>query len=123
MTVWEFEELLARLAKGWSARDYDAVAENFAENLYYSDPLNYVFRDRQSLRTMADVRSAACFGTPCSTRTNRSGPRSTLTKGHFATTGRFGSKCLRERSQAGGSTSTETTGIGKSFGKDERHRD
>lgn len=37
------------LADGWTTRDYNSVAGHFAEELFYSDPVNYTFRDSASL--------------------------------------------------------------------------
>ena len=45
----EFSNLLNRLAADWTNRDYHAVIEHFAKDVYYSDPLNYAFRDAASL--------------------------------------------------------------------------
>lgn len=49
MTENEFNNLLANLATGWTNRDYAAVADHFADDLFYSDPQNYTLVDRTSL--------------------------------------------------------------------------
>lgn len=49
MTRDKFEELLASLAENWTNRNYEAVAVNFAEDVFYSDSLNYTFFNRASL--------------------------------------------------------------------------
>lgn len=49
MTLDEFRSMLAALAAGWTSRDYEKVAAPFSPNVFYSDPLNYTFRDRESL--------------------------------------------------------------------------
>ena len=49
MTTSDFYELLRSLANGWTNRDYSAVAARFADEVFYSDPLNYTIRDRDSL--------------------------------------------------------------------------
>jgi hypothetical protein len=49
MTHGEFEELLDTLAKGWTEGEYDAIIGHFAEDVFYSDSLNYSFFDRSSL--------------------------------------------------------------------------
>lgn len=45
----DFAKLLRSLADGWTKLDYEAVVEHFADELYYSDSLNYTFRDGKSL--------------------------------------------------------------------------
>lgn len=40
-----FNLMLERLAEGWSERQYENVAAEFAETLFYSDSLNYTFED------------------------------------------------------------------------------
>jgi len=45
----DFEELLRSLAAGWTRRDYEAVASHFADDVFYSDPLNYTICDNESL--------------------------------------------------------------------------
>ena len=45
----EFSNLLIDLADDWTNRDYAAVAERFADTVFYSDPLNYTFRNASSL--------------------------------------------------------------------------
>ncbi|CAN5259131.1 hypothetical protein BH20ACI2_BH20ACI2_29050 [soil metagenome] len=49
MTHAEFKEMLASLAEGGSKRKYEEVAAHFAENVFYSDPLNYTFTSKTSL--------------------------------------------------------------------------
>jgi hypothetical protein len=49
MTKDEFNILLEELAIGWTTRDYRAVADHFAEKVFYCDPQNYTLRDRASL--------------------------------------------------------------------------
>lgn len=49
MTAEEFTKMLADMATGWTCRDYDRVAANFAETLVYTDGVNYGFGDRASL--------------------------------------------------------------------------
>ena len=49
MIAEEFAKMLAEMAIGWTCRDYDRVAANFAETLVYSDGVNYGFGDRASL--------------------------------------------------------------------------
>jgi len=46
----DFHALLDRLAAGWTARDYDAVAACFSEGVLYLDPVRYVLRGRPALR-------------------------------------------------------------------------
>lgn len=55
MTEFEFRELLNRLAKGWASRDYAQVAEAFAEDVCYADPLRYSFHNRASLRAFFEA--------------------------------------------------------------------
>ena len=45
----KFGAMLKLLADAWSDREYALVASQFAEEVFYSDPRNYTFRDRQSL--------------------------------------------------------------------------
>lgn len=49
MRETEFRSMLDRLAAGWTERAYEAVAAHFADGVYYSDAVNYAFRDRESL--------------------------------------------------------------------------
>jgi len=49
MTTSEFDELLRKLAIGWTNREYSSVAERFAEDVFYSDPWNYTIRNRDAL--------------------------------------------------------------------------
>ena len=49
MNQTEFRSLLTLLADGWTHREYESVASRFAEDVFYSDPNNYTFRDRESL--------------------------------------------------------------------------
>ncbi len=44
-----FNTMLDRLADGWTERCYKSVADHFADNLFYSDSLNYTFRGNSSL--------------------------------------------------------------------------
>jgi hypothetical protein len=44
-----FASLLRLLADGWTDREYSLVASQFTEDVFYSDPKNYTFRDRESL--------------------------------------------------------------------------
>jgi hypothetical protein len=44
-----FSSMLNRMADGWVSKDYDSVVGYFSEGVYYSDPLNYKFYDRDSL--------------------------------------------------------------------------
>lgn len=44
-----FQQLLAALADGWTRRDYVAVAARFTEDVFYTDPLRYAFRNRADL--------------------------------------------------------------------------
>ncbi|MGD9561070.1 MAG: nuclear transport factor 2 family protein [Pyrinomonadaceae bacterium] len=63
MTRGEFDEMLAMLASGWAARDYDKVIACFSENVFYADPMNYAFSDRESLLdffTNDDGREQTC---------------------------------------------------------------
>jgi hypothetical protein len=45
----EFGEMLQRIASGWASREYESVAGHFADRVFYSDALNYTFRDCGSL--------------------------------------------------------------------------
>ncbi|HKP69193.1 MAG TPA: nuclear transport factor 2 family protein [Pyrinomonadaceae bacterium] len=45
----KFGAMLKLLADAWTDREYALVASQFAEDVFYSDPRNYTFRDRQSL--------------------------------------------------------------------------
>ena len=44
-----FTSMLKLLADGWTDREYVLVANQFTEDVFYSDPRNYTFRDRDSL--------------------------------------------------------------------------
>src|SRR5687768_2676805 len=44
-----FAGMLDRMARAWTSRDYDRVIDEFANELFYCDPVNYTFRDRSSL--------------------------------------------------------------------------
>jgi ribosomal-protein-serine acetyltransferase len=50
LTAGEFDALLARLADGWTRRDYAAVAAEFAEDVHYADPVRYALTGRAALR-------------------------------------------------------------------------
>lgn len=50
MRTEDFRRLLEQLAAGWARRDYASVAEAFAEDVRYADPLRYAFHDRGALR-------------------------------------------------------------------------
>lgn len=41
--------MLNRLASGWTDRRYEEVADHFAPDVFYSDPMNYKFADQVSL--------------------------------------------------------------------------
>ena len=45
----EFGAMLERLCDGWTSREYESVAGHFADRVFYSDALNYTFRDVGSL--------------------------------------------------------------------------
>lgn len=49
MNVKDFNSMLEQLAVGWTSLEYEEVAAHFADNLFYSDSLNYSFNNRQSL--------------------------------------------------------------------------
>jgi hypothetical protein len=49
MLQHEFSELLRTLQNGWTNRVYSSVAACFAEDVFYSDSVNYTIRDRTSL--------------------------------------------------------------------------
>lgn len=49
MNKGEFTSMLKLLADGWTDREYGLVANQFTEDVFYSDPRNYTFRDRDSL--------------------------------------------------------------------------
>jgi hypothetical protein len=49
MTKIEFTEMLDRMASGWTKRNYEKVAENFLDDLFYSDALNYSFFSKKDL--------------------------------------------------------------------------
>lgn len=49
MTQDDFRQMLETMADGWRNRDYELVAECFADDLFYSDSLHYSFSDKQKL--------------------------------------------------------------------------
>ena len=49
MNLVEFRSLLTLLADGWEHKEYALVASQFAQDVFYSDPKHYTFRDRASL--------------------------------------------------------------------------
>ncbi len=49
MTSAQFSALLDALADGWRARDYPAVARQFADNVQYGDPTRYMLNGRTQL--------------------------------------------------------------------------
>jgi hypothetical protein len=49
MTKHDFARLIDHLVDSWSRRDYSAAASMFAENVHYTDPLRYTFRNRAEL--------------------------------------------------------------------------
>ena len=49
MNRTEFRSLLTLLADGWTHSEYELVALQFAEDVFYSDPRNYTFRSREAL--------------------------------------------------------------------------
>lgn len=49
MTQEDFRQMLETMAEGWKTRDYELVAECFAENTFYSDSLSYTFTNRQDV--------------------------------------------------------------------------
>ena len=49
MNKGDFVSLLKLLADGWTDKEYGLVASQFTEDVFYSDPRNYTFRDRGSL--------------------------------------------------------------------------
>src|SRR5215203_7409465 len=50
MTRDEFRQLLSSLSDGWANRRYGKVADHFADDIFYSDPKNYTFTNRESLQ-------------------------------------------------------------------------
>ncbi|SRR5687768_16391688 len=50
MTHDEFQQLLSSLSDGWTHRRYGEVADHFADDIFYSDPKNYTFTNRESLQ-------------------------------------------------------------------------
>ena len=50
LTAVEFDALLARLADGWTRRDYSAVAREFAAGVRYADPTRYTLQGRPALQ-------------------------------------------------------------------------
>lgn len=59
MTRQEFVDLLRRMEEGWNASDRDMVIACFAEDVFYTDPLRYVCRDRDELYGFFDVPEGA----------------------------------------------------------------
>lgn len=49
MTQDDFRQMLETMAEGWRECDYELVAECFAEDLFYSDSLNYSFSNKRDL--------------------------------------------------------------------------
>lgn len=49
MTSDEFRRMLDSLADGWARRDYVAVIEHFATDVFYCDPLRYTFQGKSEL--------------------------------------------------------------------------
>lgn len=49
MTKNEFKIMLDLMAKAWTNRNYEVVAAHFAEELFYSDSINYSFYNRLDL--------------------------------------------------------------------------
>jgi len=47
MTQDDFRLMLEAMAEGWTNREYEMVADCFAQNLYYSDSLHYAFSTRE----------------------------------------------------------------------------
>ena len=45
----DFRTMLTSMADGWTCRDYKAVADNFALDLFYSDSQHYSVSTRDSL--------------------------------------------------------------------------
>ncbi len=51
MTSAEFQALLEALAEGWRRRDYASVADHFALDVQYGDPVRYQLDGRAALQT------------------------------------------------------------------------
>jgi len=49
MTQDDFRLMLEMMADGWTNREYKMVAECFAQNLFYSDSLNYAYTNKDEL--------------------------------------------------------------------------
>ena len=49
MNRTEFCSLLTHLADGWTHKEYASVASRFTEDVFYSDPNHYTFRNREAL--------------------------------------------------------------------------
>ncbi len=49
MTQDDFPLMLEAMAEGWRNREYNIVIEFFADNLFYSDSLNYSFTNKNDL--------------------------------------------------------------------------
>jgi len=49
MTQDDFRLMLEMMADGWTNREYKIVAECFAQNLFYSDSLNYAYTNKEEL--------------------------------------------------------------------------
>ncbi|MCD9188098.1 MAG: hypothetical protein LUM44_16890 [Pyrinomonadaceae bacterium] len=45
----EFEKMLDAMAESWTNRKYEMVAAHFAEQLFYSDSINYTFYNKTDL--------------------------------------------------------------------------
>lgn len=54
----EFKKLLHSLAVAWTRGDHDTVCKAFAENVHYSDPTRYTFRNLTELRAFFGEGSA-----------------------------------------------------------------
>jgi len=55
MTRDEFIALLNTMAEGWNGNDPDRVANCFAEDVDYADPLNYQMNSRDELRAFFEL--------------------------------------------------------------------
>jgi len=49
MTQDDFRLMLEAMAEGWTNREYEMVADCFAQSLFYSDSLHYAFSSRNDL--------------------------------------------------------------------------
>ena len=49
MTQDDFRLMLETMAEGWTNREYEMVADCFAQSLFYSDSLHYSFSTREDL--------------------------------------------------------------------------